>query len=68
MPALWFNSTESRRVTDIRTASGEYVLQKTAEWVSGQANVDAEWDAFIAQVNRLGLQELTTMVRNATRL
>jgi hypothetical protein len=45
-----------------------YVDQKEAEWVSGQANIDAEWDAYVAQLNRLGLPELTTLIRNAAKL
>jgi putative aldouronate transport system substrate-binding protein len=68
MPAVWFNETEGRRAAEIRTAIGEYVSQKVAEWVSGQANVDTEWDAYVAQLNRLGLQELLTITRNAASL
>jgi len=68
MPALWFNAADSRRVADIQTPIVEYVRQKQAEWVFGQANVDAEWDAFVAQLNRMGLQELLTLKRNAARL
>jgi putative aldouronate transport system substrate-binding protein len=68
MPAVWFSEAQSRRVTDIRTAIGEYVSQKTAEWVSGQANIDAEWDAYVAQLNRIGLQELLAMTRSAASL
>jgi len=68
MPALWFNADESRRVADIRTAINTYGRQKIAEWVSGQASVDAEWDAHVAQLNRLGLQDLITIKRNTARL
>jgi putative aldouronate transport system substrate-binding protein len=68
MPQLWFNADDARRVSDIQTAIGEYGKQKVAEWVSGQANVDAEWDAFVAQLNRLGLQDLLAIKRNAATL
>ena len=68
MPALWFNPADARRATDIRTAINTYGRQKIAEWVSGQANVDAEWDGYVAQLNRLGLQELITLTRNTARL
>jgi putative aldouronate transport system substrate-binding protein len=68
MPALWFNSRDAARVTDIQTAIGEYQRQKIAEWISGQANVDAEWDNYLTQLNRLGLQELITLTRSAARL
>jgi len=68
MPALWFNAADGRRVADLQTAIVNYVEQKEAEWVSGQANIDAEWDAYVAQLNRLGLQELLTLKRNAAKL
>ena len=68
MPALWFSAEDGRRVADLQTAIMSYVEQKEAEWVSGQANIDAEWDGFIAQLNRLGLQELLTLKRNAAKL
>ena len=68
MPALWFSADDGRRVADLQTAIRTYVEQKEAEWVSGQANIDAEWDGFITQLNRLGLQDLLTLKRNAAKL
>ena len=68
MPARWHDVNDARRVSEIQTAINTYRRQKVAEWVSGQANIDAEWDAYVAQLNRLGLQELITLTRNATRL
>jgi putative aldouronate transport system substrate-binding protein len=68
MPALWFSATDARRMADLRTPIDEYVKQKQAEWISGQANVDAEWDVYVAQLNRMGLQEFLTLLRNAARL
>jgi putative aldouronate transport system substrate-binding protein len=68
IPDLWLSQDVSRRKADLQTAITDYVKQKEAEWVSGQANIDAEWDAYVAQLNRLGLQELITLVRNAAKL
>ncbi|MDR1325823.1 MAG: extracellular solute-binding protein [Treponema sp.] len=68
IPDLWLSQDVAKRRADIQTAISSYVDQKEAEWVSGQANIDAEWDAYIAQLNRLGLQELTAIIRNAAKL
>jgi putative aldouronate transport system substrate-binding protein len=68
IPDLWLSPDVARRVTDIQTAINNYVDQKEAEWVSGQANVDAEWSAYLTQLDRLGLQELLTIKRNAAKL
>jgi putative aldouronate transport system substrate-binding protein len=67
-PAAWLNTDDAARVADLQTPIVDYVKQKQAEWVSGQANIDAEWDAYIAQLNRMGLQDLLAMKRKAIKL
>ncbi|GHU78922.1 ABC transporter substrate-binding protein [Spirochaetia bacterium] len=67
MPQVWLAGADATRAADLQTAITEYVKQKQAQWISGQANVDAEWDAYLAQLNRLGLQELLTIKRNAIK-
>ncbi|MDR0553985.1 MAG: extracellular solute-binding protein [Treponema sp.] len=52
------SDADRQKMADIQTPIVEYVDQKMAEWISGQANVDAEWDAYLSQLNRLGLEEL----------
>jgi putative aldouronate transport system substrate-binding protein len=68
IPDLWLSADVAKRVADIQTAISSYVDQKEAEWVSGQANVDAEWSAYLTQLDRLGLQELLTLKRAAAKL
>jgi putative aldouronate transport system substrate-binding protein len=67
MPALWLSEANAKRAADLQTAITDYVKQKQAEWVSGQADIDREWDAYIAQLNRLGLQELLQLKRGAVK-
>jgi putative aldouronate transport system substrate-binding protein len=67
-PAAWLNTEDAARVADLQTPIVDYVRQKQAEWVSGQADIDAEWDAYVDQLNRMGLQELLAMKRNAIKL
>jgi putative aldouronate transport system substrate-binding protein len=67
MPQLWMTAANARRAADLQTAISDYVVQKQAEWVSGQSDIDREWDAYITQLNRLGLQELLRLKREAIR-
>ncbi|MDR1444035.1 MAG: hypothetical protein LBI94_04080 [Treponema sp.] len=67
MPQLWLTAANARRAADLQTAVSDYVVQKQAEWVSGQADIDREWDTYVAQLNRLGLQELLQLKRGAVR-
>jgi putative aldouronate transport system substrate-binding protein len=57
------NATDTQRLSDIQPAIVDYVNGKMAEWISGQANVDAEWNTYIAQLDRLGVQELIQIKR-----
>jgi putative aldouronate transport system substrate-binding protein len=67
MPQLWMTEAKAKKAADLQTAINSYVLQKQAEWVSGQANIDREWDAYVAQLDRLGLQDLLRLKREAIK-
>jgi putative aldouronate transport system substrate-binding protein len=67
MPALWLSDADAKRAADLQTAITDYVKQKQAEWVSGQADIDREWDTYVTQLNRLGLQELLQLKRSAVK-
>ena len=61
IPAVWYTEEQAQRVSTITTDVREYVRQKQAQWISGQADVDAEWDEYVSYVEGLGIQELTDM-------
>ena len=60
-PQVWANEADAKRVSVLQTDLDKYVDDKIATWVSGQADIDAEWDAYLAQLEKLGMQELTTL-------
>ncbi len=49
------SAEESEILSDIITDLEKYVEEMLAAWVSGERNVDADWDAYVRQVNNLGL-------------
>ncbi len=56
---VWTASEEdAARASILSTDINEYVKSKMAQWVSGEADVNAEWDAYVAQLDTLGLAEL----------
>ena len=58
--AVWGTSQEdAERKSIIETDIKTYVKSKIAQWVSGEADVNAEWDAYCAQLESYGLTELT---------
>ena len=62
---MWVSIDDTTRMADLSTAIKDYVVQKQAQWISGQADIDAEWDSYCEQLDRLGLQELIEIRTNA---
>ena len=61
MPAYWMPLDQADEMAEIQTAIEDYIKQKVAEWVAGQADVDADWDAYCKQLDTLGLESYVKM-------
>lgn len=55
-PRVFFSLKELDRLSAIETDLFPYVMRKRAEWIQN-GNVDKEWNDYIAELDRLGLQE-----------
>lgn len=59
MPAnVWVSEEDSKKTAIIDTDIKNHINKKVAAWVSGQADVEKEWDAYKEELDKLGLQEL----------
>ena len=58
VPKYWVPVEEATRLADLSTAIKEYLTQKKAEWISGQTDIEADWDAYLNQLEKLNLQDL----------
>lgn len=65
LPKPWLDAEEAERLEILATDIVGFVDQKMAQWISGEADVDAEWDAYVAQLDKLGLQELIQIKQDA---
>ncbi len=65
IPQVWMQGEVADRAKVIATDLASYINQKMAEWISGQGDVEAEWDAYCAQLEALGLAELTKINEEA---
>ena len=65
-PAVWSTSEEdTARASILATDINTYVKSKIAQWVSGEADVNAEWDDYCKQLDAYGLEELTQIHQRA---
>lgn len=58
VPSVWYNDEQSRETSIIETDLNEFIEQKQAQWISGQTDVEAEWDDYVAKLDELGLPRL----------
>lgn len=65
IPSYWASAEDSGKISDLQTAISNYIAQKTAEWISGQADIDKEWDAYLNQLEKLKLQDYINMRQKA---
>jgi putative aldouronate transport system substrate-binding protein len=65
IPSYWATAEDASKISDLQTAISDYLTQKTAEWISGQADIDKEWDEYIKQLEKLQLQDYISMRQKA---
>lgn len=64
-PLAWVAEDAVKRISVIETDAKNYIEKKEAEWISGQKDVDAEWDAFLKELETIGVPELTKLRNDA---
>ena len=57
IPSYWSTEEESERLSELDTSITDYLAGKVAEWVSGQADINEEWDGYKAQLQKFNLDE-----------
>ncbi|MNG39557.1 hypothetical protein D3C84_1276980 [compost metagenome] len=55
-PKVFFSLDELKKLSTIEASLTAYVNRKRAEWITN-GKVEEEWKAYLAELDRLGLQE-----------
>lgn len=67
LPNLCYDEEEADEIgdiiTDLKTASGEWAVQ----FIRGEKNVDSDWDAYIDELERMGLGTAETILKAALK-
>ena len=63
IPTFWMDPATGRRVAALQHPIDLFHVMRRAEWITGQRNIDADWDTFVAEMERLGIQELLQIMR-----
>ncbi len=67
IPPYWATMEESSRLSELETSITDYITEKTAEWIAGQADCEAEWDGYLKQLDKLHLGDYIEIRQNAVK-
>lgn len=65
IPSYWVSIEDSADFSEIQTSIRDYLAQKSAQWIAGQADIDAEWEEYNKQLEALGLSKYIEMRQRA---
>lgn len=56
IPKVWPDLETSEELSELQTSITDYINQCQAQWIAGQADIEADWDGYKEQLNKLGLE------------
>lgn len=65
VPLLSFLGDEANEVVDIETPLVDYVNEMIARFVTGDVDIDAGWDAYLRELNNIGLERYVEIYQGA---
>lgn len=57
-PMVYFSNDDQKRIAAIHADMKEYVNQSTARFVTGDLNLDTDWDTYITTMKNMGMDEM----------
>jgi putative aldouronate transport system substrate-binding protein len=55
--AIWLDPKQATQLAQIKTDIQTYIDTNAAQFITGQKNLDKEWDAYVEGFNGLGLEQ-----------
>lgn len=56
-PELDFSKQDSRRVSSIIAETHKLIENKQVAWITGEADIDEEWDWYLKELEKMGIHE-----------
>jgi putative aldouronate transport system substrate-binding protein len=57
LPVIWADKEAAEQHAQLSVAIVEYVKQATTRFITGDMNIDTEWDAYVSALNGMGLEQ-----------
>jgi len=65
VPPLLYTEAEGREYSELFNTLHLYVEQMQAEFITGQRDIDTEWDSFVEECNKIGLPRILEINQTA---
>lgn len=65
VPPLWVPKEKNSRLAQLQTEISDYVLESSARFVTGDLNVQNDWDKYTKTLNDMGLAEYLSILQSA---
>lgn len=65
LPSMKFTDEETETLTSIQSGIKDQILQMAARWISGESDIDADWDSYISSLEGIGLEEYVSIYQTA---
>ena len=59
-----FTAEEQETVTEYRSTINDYVAEMVAQFVTGTTDIDAGWDAYLSELEKMGLSQYLSAVQS----
>ncbi|MFD0957794.1 ABC transporter substrate-binding protein [Paenibacillus chungangensis] len=65
LPPLLFSKEQSSELLDLQTTLDSYMEEMIAKFIIGQANIEAEWDAYLKTLDNMKLERYLGILQEA---
>jgi len=61
---LVFNEQEQEVIVELQATINDYVLQSFSQFITGARDIEAEWDTYVAEFDKMGLDDYMAAVNS----
>lgn len=65
VPPLAYSDSDAAALVDYETSLHNYVDEMTARFITGDANIETEWDSYLNQLRKIGIDQYLKIVQKA---
>ncbi|HOJ11110.1 MAG TPA: extracellular solute-binding protein [Clostridiales bacterium] len=65
LPDVIFTAEQTAKLANLKTDIFEYMNTMQARWITGDGSIEKEWDSYISELKKMGLDDLQKVYQDA---